>query len=142
MIELGENSFVPAKLNYVMFGAAALVTLKHSEGKSVSGCHLHQEATQAGTFNDADVSNSNPDDFTKEKDAKNDYYGGTWLFDAPSVRWVNASSKQTVFNMMFEAHVYVEEAKSVETHWGYAGMIEEWQKGEWKAKTKYDRWKD
>lgn len=125
----GENIINPLDAvvkngaNYeVFYSAPAVVTLVSTAGGDVKGCHLQQDIiNRFGVFG-----NGNEDDdgikikdYSSTTSVGNIYYGGWWLYDRP-YRHSGPSPKANVWQKYFwQAEVFVEEAKTVKTYWGF-----------------------
>jgi len=129
-------------------GTAVLATLKHRGGKSVDGCHLHQsvERWKTGLSSDSPspVHETAPNDYGADCH-KPDYqfYGSTWLFDAPYAIWlrglVDSDPLPDPIRDWFQAHDYVEEAPAVETWWGH-NFFAKWNRPSSAPTFNYKNW--
>jgi len=126
------------------FGTAALVVLKHTGGKSVKGCHLHQGVEKGQIWETGNwVETSEPNDYGSGVNPPTyAYYGGTWLFDSPWRIWGprGTGSLPDPVCIWFQAHVYVEEATAVADWWGFAGTAK-WNRPN-QPRWRYTRWRN
>ena len=98
------------------------ITLLHSGGKDLKGCHLQQD-TQ-GVSNILNPPNwTTAEDYSSKHSAKNRYYHEWWFEDSPYT--ISKLNERPTFpkTIWWQAHVFVEEANAVETWWGYAGTV-------------------
>jgi RHS repeat-associated protein len=129
------------KNNYQLkFQQPATVTLVHSDGKSTAGCHLRQDTEGHATWEAGPGAKKDwktPEDYSSTASAKNTLYKGNSFEDMPGVvkGWDDNPGDQGIW---WQAHVYVEEATTVETWWGYSGSAT-WDKDN-KPGFGYDRW--
>jgi hypothetical protein len=131
-VEEGTNINIPYHFDLQV---KMIAMLFHKENNDISGCHLHQSVDKKHNFGDPKLRHEfHPDDYGSDMVYKKGcaqcdpeqkvrvFYDGTWFFDWTQDEFFSETPPENA-TIEFKARVYVEEAPSVETWWGYSAKI-------------------